>query len=151
MPKAVFSRPFVDRATCGPGKAKVDYFDSEQRGFMLEVRRSGGKTYYQRYTDERGRERQYKIGPATRLRSTKRAKRPASFLRRPFWVTIRRLAGANCARYPLSPSWSETATCRTSKLTNAAGERMKPSSAFTSCLSSALNLWMKSQEMASRI
>ncbi|ARQ01528.1 tyrosine-type recombinase/integrase [Pseudorhodoplanes sinuspersici] len=64
MPKAVLTRPFVDCATCGPGKAKVDYFDSEQRGFMLEVRRSGGKTFYQRYTDERGRERQYKIGPA---------------------------------------------------------------------------------------
>jgi integrase len=31
---------------------------------LLEVRQSGGKTYYQRYTDERGRERQYKIGPA---------------------------------------------------------------------------------------
>ena len=34
---------------------------------MLEVRCSGGKTYYQRYTDERGRERQYKIGPAAVL------------------------------------------------------------------------------------
>ncbi len=43
---------------------KVDFFDSAQRGFMLEVRRSGGMTYYQRYTDERGRERQFKIGPA---------------------------------------------------------------------------------------
>jgi integrase len=31
---------------------------------MLEVRCSGGKTYYQRYTDDRGRERQYKIGSA---------------------------------------------------------------------------------------
>ena len=31
---------------------------------MLEVRCSGGKTYYQRYTDERGREKQYKLGPA---------------------------------------------------------------------------------------
>ena len=31
---------------------------------MLEVRCSGGKTYYQRYTDERGRERQFKIGSA---------------------------------------------------------------------------------------
>ena len=30
---------------------------------MLEVRPSGGKTYYQRYTDGRGRERQFKIGP----------------------------------------------------------------------------------------
>jgi integrase len=43
---------------------KIDFFDGRQRGFMLEVRCSGGKTYYQRYTDERGRERQFKIGPA---------------------------------------------------------------------------------------
>ena len=46
------------------GAKKVDYFDATQRGFLLEVPQSGGKTYYQRYTDERGRERQYKIGPA---------------------------------------------------------------------------------------
>ena len=43
---------------------------------MLEVRRSGGKTYYQRYTDERGRERQYKIGPADVL-SLDQARRKA--------------------------------------------------------------------------
>jgi integrase len=43
---------------------KIDFFDCAQRGFMLEVRCSGGKTYYQRYTDDRGRERQFKIGPA---------------------------------------------------------------------------------------
>ncbi len=64
MPRAALTRSFVQSASCNPGKAKVDYFDSEQRGFMLEVRSSGGKTFYQRYTDERGRERQYKIGPA---------------------------------------------------------------------------------------
>ena len=43
---------------------------------MLEVRASGGKTYYQRYTDERGRERQYKIGPADVL-TLRQAKRKA--------------------------------------------------------------------------
>lgn len=64
MPKATITRSFIERVTCNPGRAKVDYFDSEQRGFMLEVRQSGGKTFYQRYTDERGRERQYKIGSA---------------------------------------------------------------------------------------
>jgi len=42
---------------------KIDFYDCEQRGFLLEVRRSGGKTFYQRYTDDRGRERQFKIGP----------------------------------------------------------------------------------------
>lgn len=67
MPKVVLSRAFIEHATCGPGRAKVDYFDADQRGFMLEVRRSGGMTFYQRYADERGRERQFKIGPADAL------------------------------------------------------------------------------------
>jgi hypothetical protein len=58
------SAGFVRRAVCVPARKKVDYFDVSQRGFLLEVRQSGGKTYYQRYTDERGRERQYKIGAA---------------------------------------------------------------------------------------
>ncbi len=64
MPKVALSKTFIEHATCDPGRAKVDYFDADQRGFMLEVRRSGGMTYYQRYADERGRERQFKIGPA---------------------------------------------------------------------------------------
>jgi integrase len=64
MPTVALSVGFVRRASCSPGRKKIDYFDVTRRGFMLEVRCSGGKTYYQRYTDERGRERQYKIGPA---------------------------------------------------------------------------------------
>ncbi|AMN42105.1 site-specific integrase [Rhodoplanes sp. Z2-YC6860] len=70
MPRALLSAAFVKSAVCPDGLKKVDFFDSEQRGFMLEVRRSGGKTYYQRYTDERGRERQFKIGPADVLSLT---------------------------------------------------------------------------------
>lgn len=64
MPTIALSAIFVRQAACAPGRKKTDYFDGAQRGFLLEVRCSGGKTYYQRYTDERGRERQYKIGPA---------------------------------------------------------------------------------------
>jgi len=64
MPIVPLSVGFVRQATCAAPRKKVDYFDVAQRGFLLEVRQSGGKTYYQRYTDERGRERQYKIGPA---------------------------------------------------------------------------------------
>ena len=64
MPTVALSASFVRSVSCPPGRKKVDYFDLAQRGFMLEVRCSGGKTYYQRYTDEHGRERQYKIGPA---------------------------------------------------------------------------------------
>ncbi|RDV01034.1 site-specific integrase [Undibacter mobilis] len=64
MSVAYLTTSFVRQALCPPGRKKADFFDVGQRGFLLEVRSSGGKTYYQRYTDERGRERQYKIGPA---------------------------------------------------------------------------------------
>src|SRR3569833_637659 len=64
MPTVALSASFVRQARCAPDRKKTDYFDVGQRGFMLEVRLSGGKTFYQRYTDERGRERQYKIGPS---------------------------------------------------------------------------------------
>jgi integrase len=64
MPKAKLTRSFVATAGCPSGRAKVDFFDTNQRGLMLEVRASGGKTFYQRYTDTHGRERQFKIGPA---------------------------------------------------------------------------------------
>ena len=64
MPIIPLSAGFVRRVICIPARKKVDYFDATQRGFLLEVRQSGGKTFYQRYTDERGRERQYKIGSA---------------------------------------------------------------------------------------
>ena len=64
MPTIALTSTFVRQAECGAERRKTDYFDVGQRGFLLEVRSSGGKTFYQRYTDERGRERQYKIGPA---------------------------------------------------------------------------------------
>jgi integrase len=64
MSRVHLSLAFVKSAFCPAGLKKVDFFDRNQRGFLLEVRCSGGKTYYQRYTDDRGRERQFKIGPA---------------------------------------------------------------------------------------
>jgi integrase len=76
MPVVRFSSPFVRRASCPPEHKKIDYFDTTLRGFMLEVRATGGKTYYQRYTDERGRERQFKIGPANVL-TLRQARRKA--------------------------------------------------------------------------
>jgi integrase len=67
MPRVRLTAFFVRSATCPSERRKIDYFDTEQRGFMLEVRYSGGKTFYQRYIDERGRERQFKIGSASIL------------------------------------------------------------------------------------
>jgi integrase len=64
MPRVRLSPSFVKSACCPEGSKKVDFFDLNQRGFMLEVRASGGKTFYQRYTDARGREHQFRLGPA---------------------------------------------------------------------------------------
>ena len=79
MPRAQLTRVFTQAAACPPDRPKIDYFDTEQRGFMLEVRSSGGKTFYQRYTDSRGRERQYKIGPADVL-TLEQARRKARLI-----------------------------------------------------------------------
>jgi integrase len=76
MPVVRLSPAFVRNVQCPPELKKIDYFDPMTRGFMLEVRSSGGKTFYQRYTDERGRERQFKIGPADVL-TLRQAKRKA--------------------------------------------------------------------------
>jgi integrase len=64
MPVVRFSPTFVRNVQCPPELKKIDYFDAVTRGFLLEVRTSGGKTFYQRYSDDRGRERQYKVGSA---------------------------------------------------------------------------------------
>lgn len=74
MSMVKLSPGFVRNASCPADRNKIDYFDVTLVGFMLEVRSSGGKTYYQRYTDERGRERQFKIGPADVL-TVRQAKR----------------------------------------------------------------------------
>ena len=64
VPKADLTRTFVSRAVCVPGSRKTNFFDASTPGFLLEVRQSGGKTFYQRYRNARGRECQFKIGSA---------------------------------------------------------------------------------------
>src|SRR6478736_7616230 len=76
MPIVRLSSRFVRQVSCSSETKRIDYFDAVMRGFMLEVRSSGGKTYYQRYTDERGRERQFKVGPADVL-TLRQARRKA--------------------------------------------------------------------------
>ena len=64
MPTIRLSPGFVRKANLPRRSQENRLFRHRHAGFLLEVRASGGKTYYQRYTDERGRERQFKIGPA---------------------------------------------------------------------------------------
>ena len=74
MPSAPLTSQFVRKAICPAGRAKIDYFDPSQKGFLLEVRASGGKTFYQRYFDAYGRQRQFKLGPPAVL-SVEQARR----------------------------------------------------------------------------
>ncbi len=62
MPKQKLDAAHCLAATCPRGKKKTDYWDTVIPGFILEVRPSGGKTYYLRYIDSNGKQRQIKIG-----------------------------------------------------------------------------------------
>jgi integrase len=64
VPKVNLTSRFIRLSVCPAGARRVDFFDPNFPGFMLEVRASGRKTFYQRYRDSYGRERQFKIGSA---------------------------------------------------------------------------------------
>jgi hypothetical protein len=67
-------------ALCQPGKKKTDYYDTVTTGFVLECRASGGKTWYLRYQDQAGSQRQHKIGSAADI-TFAQAKKEAQRLR----------------------------------------------------------------------
>lgn len=64
MPKVKLDAQFALTASCPPDKKKVDYWDTGGvcNGLVLEVRVSGGRTWYLRYQDRHGAQRQHKIG-----------------------------------------------------------------------------------------
>lgn len=62
MPKAHLTQAFVANAGCEVGKKKTDWYDTIVTGFVLECRCTGGKTYYLRYQDQAGGQKQHKIG-----------------------------------------------------------------------------------------
>ena len=64
MPKMLLTQQFSDNPPVNRDKPKIDYFDTRLTGFFLEVRASGKATYYQRYRDRHGRNRQVRLGPA---------------------------------------------------------------------------------------
>lgn len=62
MPKRKLDAAFCSEVACPPGQNKVVFWDTSTKGFTLEVRSSGGKTYYLRYQDQSDRQKQLKIG-----------------------------------------------------------------------------------------
>ncbi len=62
MPKAKLDHVFAMTAQCEEGRKKTDWYDETVTGFVLECRSTGGRTYYLRYEDAAGRQKQHKIG-----------------------------------------------------------------------------------------
>lgn len=64
MANVTLNNSFVLAATCLADKRRTEYFDDVVTGFSLEVRLTSGKTFYLRYRDAHGKQRQYRIGDA---------------------------------------------------------------------------------------
>jgi integrase len=68
MPAVKLTKSFVDSVACEDAAAnKVSYYDSVVSGLVLEVHKSGRKTFFFRYLDQRGAVRQPKICDAREL------------------------------------------------------------------------------------
>lgn len=80
MAKKLLSRAEIQQLACPLGQAKVSVFDVSCRGLMVEVRPTGRKTFYLRYVDDHGVQRQYRLGDARDM-SLDSARRMADRLR----------------------------------------------------------------------
>lgn len=80
MPKVKLDAAFALAAHCPAGRKKEAYYDTAITGFVLECRQTGGKTYYLRYQDAYGAQRQHKIAAYGDI-SFDKAKKEAERLR----------------------------------------------------------------------
>jgi integrase len=64
MPKIILTKKYIKEVTCPKDKPKWTVSDSHCKGLILEVRPSGGKTYYLKFRDERGTTRQIRLADA---------------------------------------------------------------------------------------
>ena len=62
--KIKFTKNTIERLTCDAEKGRIFFRDTECRGLVIEVRSTGGKTYYLSYRDRRGSQRLFKLGNA---------------------------------------------------------------------------------------
>ena len=67
MPSLKLTQSHVLNSRPSNGQRKIDYFDTEVKGLMLEVRESG-RTFYLRYRNERGIIKQKKLADAVILK-----------------------------------------------------------------------------------
>ncbi|MFM7008990.1 MAG: integrase arm-type DNA-binding domain-containing protein, partial [Betaproteobacteria bacterium] len=64
MAKLQLTPSVVSSSVCPAGQKRLDIFDTQSKGLVLEIRATGGKTYYLRYQNKRGKTRQLKLSDA---------------------------------------------------------------------------------------
>lgn len=67
MPKVELTESFIRNTEVDTNKSNLDYYDRKIKGLLLKVSESGRKTFYIRYKDSAGLNRQRKIGNAAIL------------------------------------------------------------------------------------
>lgn len=79
MPLAKLTQAMVDTAPCLSGKQKTDYFDTELTGLVLKVMSTGKRTYYLRYRDTHGKQKERRLFDAVAV-GLKQARQQAKHL-----------------------------------------------------------------------
>lgn len=80
MPVTTLTSKGFKSLVCPPHRGKVDFHDAGCKGLTLEVRASGGRTWYLRYRDTHAKQRQFRIGDVADL-SLEMARKRADELR----------------------------------------------------------------------
>lgn len=70
MAKIPLSAKSLQVLSCPPGSRKAVYRDTNCKGLSLEVRASGGRTWYLTYTNRRGKRHQHRLGDLRDLTMT---------------------------------------------------------------------------------
>lgn len=68
--KILLTDSLISKTTCPTGKVKVTLTDSRIRGFCVEIRSTGVKTFILRYQDQQKEQQQYKIGDANVIKAS---------------------------------------------------------------------------------
>ncbi len=61
MPKQTLTAAFCRDAVCPQGKRRIDYWDTHVPGWVMEIRETQRRSFYLRYADQSGRQRQILI------------------------------------------------------------------------------------------
>lgn len=62
--KIAFTKSKIDKLKCSKQQGRAFWRDTQCRGLVIEVRSTGGKTYYLSYRDARSKQRMYKLANA---------------------------------------------------------------------------------------